>query len=242
MYQIALCDDEIKELDKVESMFADYCKMHRGCDFSIKRFIDADELLDMARKKKYLPEILFMDIYMPGKLGIQVAQELRELGSRCRIVFLTTSTEHALDAFGVDADQYLVKPVLEQNLFSVLDKLIEIVNKEQKKYLSLRIDNKFHRIAVSDIVFCEAQKKYQCIHLADGTSHILRMTMAKVFDMLSIYREFAKVGISFVVNLDHVDCLSARELQMDNGEKVYLPRGSYQSLRERYFAYYCEEE
>ena len=60
--------------------------------------------------------------------------------------------------------------------------------------------------------------------------------------MLSVYPEFAKAGISYIVNLEHVDSINTHELLLDNGEKIYLPRGSYQPLREKYFRYYCEEE
>ena len=242
MYQIALCDDEAAALDKIENMFKVYCKKHTEPVFLVKRFSDADELLHATHDKGYMPDILFMDIYMPGKLGIDVARELRNMGNKCHIIFITSATEYALDAFRVDADQYLVKPVLEEELFPVLDKVFDSMDREQKKYLPLRIDNSIHRIALREIVFCEAQKKYQCIYLENGTKHLLRMTMARIYDMLSAYPEFVKVGISYIVSLEHIDSINTRELMLDNGEKIYLPRGSYQSLRERYFGYYCEEE
>lgn len=242
MYRIALCDDEIEELDKSEKILKDYQRQHADYDFSIERFNDADELLRMVKRKEYVPDLLFMDIYMPGTLGIEAAKEMREMGNQCRIIFLTTSIDHALAAFRVEASQYLVKPVQKKELFLVLDKLLHELDKEQKRYLPLQIENKIHRIALQDIVFCEAQKKCQYIYLSDGTKYLVRMTMTKIYEMLSGYPEFVKVGISYIANLEHVVSLSTRELQLDTGEKIYLPRGSYQPLRERYFAYYFEEE
>lgn len=242
MYRIALCDDEMEELDKSESILESYREQHAAYDFSVERFEDVNELLRQVREKEYVPDLLFMDIYMPHKHGIEAAKELREMGNRCRIVFLTTSMDHALDAFRVEASQYLIKPVQKKEMFPLLDKLLAEIEKEQKKYLPFRIENKIYRIALSDIVFCEAQKKCQCIYLSDGGEYLVRMTMAKICDMLSAYPEFVKVGISYIVNLEHVESLSTRELQMDNGRKVYLPRGSYQFFRERYFDYYFEEE
>ena len=242
MYQIALCDDEIMELDKVEEMLESYRKQQNGYDFSIRRFTHADGLLQFVRGEGYVPDLIIMDIYMPGKMGIEAAKELREMGNECRIIFLTTSREYALEAFRVDAGQYLVKPVMEEEMFPVLDKLLQQVDREQKKYVPFRIHDRIHRVSVHDIVFCEAQKKCQYMYLSDGTQYVLRMTMARIYDMLCGYPEFVKVGISYIANLDHIESLNARELQMDNGEKIYLPRGSYQPLRERYFDYYCEEE
>ena len=100
-----------------------------------------------------------MDIYMPGKLGTDASRELRSMGNNGRIIFLTSSREHALDAFGVDASQYLVKPITEETLFPVLDKILGDMEEARRKYLLLRIDGKIQRVAVDEIVYCEADRK-----------------------------------------------------------------------------------
>lgn len=242
MYQIALCDDENEELDRMEIILGIYRKQHAGCDFSIDRFRDADELLEMVREQKYAPNLLFMDIYMPGKLGVDAAKELREMGNSCQLVFLTTSKEFALEAFRVGAVQYLVKPVSDKDIVPVLDQFAKEMEEEEKKYLLLRVDNTIRKLALSDIVYCEAQKKCQCMYMADETKIVLRLTMAKVCEMLSGYRAFVRVGVSYVVNLEHIISLNAKELLMDNKKTIYLPRGAYQGLRDQYFDYYCEAD
>lgn len=240
MYQIALCDDELAELAKTEKMLNNYQEQHTEMDFKIQSFQSADKLLCAVREEHYTPDLLLLDIYMPEKIGITAAQELRSMGSRGRIVFLTTSKEHALDAFSVEASQYLVKPVSEEKLFLVLNKLFEDMEKEHTKYLLLKTDGKIHRIAINEIVYCEAQKKKQCLQLADGTQALLHMTMKNIWEMLSCYDEFVRVGISYIINLEHLKSLNSQEMKLDNGDTLFLPRGSYQSLREKYFQYYCE--
>lgn len=239
MYLIALCDDEKKELDKTENMLAAYQKEHPGCAFSIERFENAQELLQMVREKDYTPDLLLLDIYMPKKTGMLAAQELRDMGNEGRIIFLTSSVDHALEAFGVDASQYLVKPVTQRQLFSALDKFLSEIEEKQKRYLLLRIDGKIRRVAIEQILSCEAQGKRQCLYLMDGTQAILRMTIAELYKMLEQYEEFVRVGASYIVNLSHIDSLNAHELCLDNGKSIFLPRGAYQPLRERYFCYYC---
>ncbi len=241
MYRITICDDEPGELDKAEDLLRRYQKRHEEYRFVIDRFTDAEELVKRMKKEDYVTDLIFMDIYMPGRLGIDIVREMRDMGNVCRIIFLTTSKDFALDAFQVDADQYLVKPVQEKDFFLILDKLLSNLEREQKKYVCLRIDNKIHRIEVHDIVFCEGQKKRQCIWMADGSQYLIRMTMAKIYEKLSDFPEFVRVGVSYAVNLEHVESLNARELNMDNGKRIYLPRGSYASLRESYFGFYCEE-
>lgn len=111
---------------------------------------------------------------------------------------------------------------------------------ERRKYILVRIEGMLQRIAVDDIIYCEAQGKTQCMHFVNGSQSMLHITMAKIVEMLSPYTEFMRVGIAYVVNMEHIECINKLEIQMDTGKKIYLPRGSYQMLREKYFAYYCE--
>ena len=64
--QIALCDDETAELNKTEKILDAYEQKHTDADFIIERFKKADELLYMVREGKYLPHLIFMNVYMPG--------------------------------------------------------------------------------------------------------------------------------------------------------------------------------
>lgn len=120
MYLIALCDDESTELDKTEQILHSYEKEHPDVSVKIERFDTALALIEAIREKQYVPDLIILDIYMPHKTGIDAAYALREMGTKSRIVFLTTSKEHALDAFRVEAAQYLVKPLSENTLFPIL--------------------------------------------------------------------------------------------------------------------------
>lgn len=241
MYLIALCDDEVEQLHKTERMLAKYRENHSEESFRVESFENADLLLDLIEKGDYLPDLIMMDIYMPDKTGIEAAKQLRRMGNRSRIVFLTTSRDYALDAFEVDAAQYLVKPLSEEKLFPLLDRFMEAIGEERRRYILMRIEGMLQRIAVDDIVYCEAQGKIQYLHFENGTQCMLRVTMAKIVEMLSPYPEFMRVGVAYLVNMEHIECVGKLEIQMDTGKKIYPPRASYQAVREKYFAYYCGE-
>lgn len=246
--QIALCDDETEELKKTEEILGAYRQKHMSADFMIEHFESADELLFMVREGNYSPHLIFMDVYMPGEAGenipsgIEAARRLRDMGNGAKLVFLTTSKEHALDAFEVEAFQYVLKPVQPDKLFSLLDRFRKETEEERKKYILLRMEGKIMKVPVKDVVYCEAQGKHQYIYLADGTELIQNLTMAKLYEMCSVCRALVKVGVSYIVHLEHIDSLNAQEAQMDNGQKIYLPRGTYRCLREQYFDYYCGKE
>ncbi len=247
MYLIALCDDELAELEKTERLLGDYEKKHPGLDIITRCFENADELLYLVREENYMPDLIFMDIYMPDKesnsypLGMEAAKELRNMNYKGKIVFLTTSKEYALEAFDVDAMQYMVKPVAEDKLFSVLNSLLKEIEEEQKKYILLRIEGRLVRVSLNDIVYCEAQGKTQWLYLINGSRYLLHMTMTEIYELLSCYQEFIRIGVAFIVNLGYIGSLNAKEIYMDNGMKIYLPRGTYKGLREQYFNFYCRE-
>ncbi len=246
--QIALCDDETAELDKTEKILSEYEQKHMGLDFMVKRFESMDELLYMVREGEYSPHLIFMDIYMPGEtgesapLGIEAAKRLRDMGSRTKLIFLTTSKEHALDAFDVEASQYLIKPIQTDKLFSLLDRFRKEAEEEREKYILLRMEGMLKKVSLDDIVYCEAQGKRQCIYMADGTEVRQNLTMARIYDMCAACQELVKVGASYIVHLGHIASMNAQEARMDNGQRIYLPRGTYRLLREQYLDYYCGKE
>lgn len=244
-YLTALCDDETEELNKTEKLLNAYEKKHPQTDFIIECFESADELLYRMEDRNYAPDLIFMDIFMPGpggiseSMGMTAAKKLRNMGSRARLFFLTTSREYALEAFDVNASQYLLKPVTQERMFGVLDAFLENEEEERKKYILLKVEGRFVKVAVNDIVYCEAQGKIQCIHLSDGREYLQRMTMTELGTILSDYGEFVRVGSAFIVNLEYIDSMNARDVCLSGGKRIYLPRGAYKGLRERYLNYYC---
>ena len=237
MYRIALCDDEHAEVIKTQGILSNYKKRHPELDFETGIFENAEGLLSKMQSG-YSPDLILMDIYMKGKTGIEAVRELRAIGDKSRVIFLTTSEKHAVDAFRVEAAQYLVKPVLDEELFSLLDKQLEILNEERQKYVVLQVDNRTLRVMVHEIVYCEAQGKRQFLHLTDGTQLCVHMSMAGLEELFLPYEEIVRIGKWYIINMDHVEGLDSQAVQMDNELKLYLPRGAYQSLRKQYITYY----
>lgn len=237
MYRIAICDDEKAEIAKTQEMLNNYKKAHPELDFEIGVFKNADELL-LKVQEGYAPDLILMDIYMDGKTGIEAAEELHEMGNKSRVLFLTTSENHALKAFQVDAVQYLVKPVSEAKLFLLLDNQIEILDCEKQKYVTFERDNRTYRVMVRDIVYCESQRKNQYLHMTDGTQLCVRMPMTRLEELFLSYAGIVRIGKWYIVNLSHVESLGSQVAQMDNGDELYLSRGAYQTLRKQYISYY----
>lgn len=237
MYQIALCDDETTELHMIEQMLHSYRGHSIKDTLDVRAFESAEALLLAIEQESYAPDLIFLDIYMPTLSGLEAAKKLGEMEFPCLIIFLTSSTskDHALEAFDLNVFHYLVKPVSEESLFVALGRALAQSKKDTARYLLFQTENRLHRIAADDIVYCEAQRKRQCVYLKNGEQLILHTSMTRLCEMLAACQEFIKVGISYIINLKHVERLGTQVLQLDNGKEIYLPRGSYKPLSDWYF-------
>ena len=152
MLRIAFCDDETEILEELESLTEQYCA-DRGCRMEYQAFHSPLELLAAMEKGTYF-DAVFLDVLMPGENGISTARELRQTDQNIKIVFLTTSSEYAVDSYSVGAYFYQMKPLKKEIYSGLLDSLRAVCEKEQKKSLVVRTRNGITQI--SSIAKCAA--------------------------------------------------------------------------------------
>lgn len=239
MYRIAICDDDSKELNKAEQQLEEYKMIYEERNLTVSRFTAIEPLL-MEIENGNCFDLLLLDIYLPGLNGIEGYRKLQQKGIEYPVIFLTTSLDHAVSAFQVNAVQYLVKPVEQREFFSALDKAFLNIEMERGRHIILKINNGLRRINLRDILYCEAQNNHQVFHFTDSTKLSVKMTMTGLCEMVSEFPDFVRVGSAYMVNLSHVDSLNAKEIHLDSGDIIWIPRGSYSTLKERYFAFFCD--
>ena len=106
----------------------------RGVQADFFEYENGTSFLSAAAKEQFT--VLFLDIYMDGKNGIDVAKEFRKTDTTCLLIFTTTSTDHALEGFQVRAMHYLVKPYTERDIAALLDENSVPYSKAGKLYHS----------------------------------------------------------------------------------------------------------
>lgn len=239
LYMIALCDDEARELDQIEAFLAGYQEKRKGMKCQIRRFSSAEMLLEQIRERGYAPHLLLLDIFMPGKSGIEAAEELRKLGFGIPIIFLTTSTEHALNAYGVDAIQYLVKPLGQERFFHAMDTAVEQIGRRKENQITIKVPGGIRQVQPDEILYCETQRNYQVLHLPAEECRT-RMTAGKLWELLEQFPQFGRCGSSYILNMNHIVSLERDEIALDNGSRIYIPRYKAAEFRKGYFSYYFD--
>lgn len=155
------------------------------------------------------PDVLFLDIQMPGTSGIKLAETLSNLKTPPVVVFVTAFAEYAATAFELDAVDYVLKPVETKRLEKALDKVAAVMSvrapapvAERVMRLSVERGGKRAFIPVSDIVYIEAKADYSSVITVAG-SYLVNESISSLERRLAP-QGFMRVHRSFLVNLDDV--------------------------------------
>ncbi len=150
-------------------------------------------------------EVVLLDIQMPGMSGLEVARHLARLDPPPRIVFVTAHERHAVEAFELNALDYLLKPVRAERLAAALRKAavpdheqLEKAAEGPREYLSVAERNRIVLVPVRDILFLRAEQKYVTVR-TQAREHLVEEPL------IALEREFAASFVRI-----HRNCLVAR--------------------------------
>jgi len=151
-------------------------------------------------------DVMFLDIEMPGINGINFVKSLKR---HPKIIFVSAHTIFAVDAFEIEATDYLVKPVTFERFLRATEKIItpasEMYIGEPPKEASsifLKVDRRLVKIDLSSILYIEGMGDYLKVHQSEKI-YITYMTMSKMEDLLPSSR-FARIHRSTIINIDMI--------------------------------------
>ena len=242
MIRIAICDDELHECERAQSLLMKYVQEHPQYQTTVASFSAPFDLLSHVDEYGSF-NIYILDVYMAGMLGTEAARELRKLNDKGEIIFLTTSRDHAIDAFEVDAAQYLVKPYTESAFVSALEKVLNRLNVERRHNITLKSSKGVVRLFTRNIIFTETgRNNYQIIHMIKGEKLEVRMTSSELFILLSQSKVFVRCGASINLNLKYVRQIKKDMVILDSGEHLAFPYRSYPMLKEKFLQFQMSME
>lgn len=241
MVKIALCDNDFSDLEAIGVLLERY-RTERNRKLKVVMFHDPLELLSAMEEQSERFDILFLDILMPFQNGIETAAEIRQYNKDLKIIFLTSSLEFGVQAFSVNAYQYLLKPISVENFFPVMDALCEICDKERASSFLLHCKSGIVRVEPRQIEYCEIINRTLLFHLTSGQVLECTGNMGEMYDHLAHYGCFLRVHRSYFINMDYVRQLSYRSITMSCLDEIPLPRGKYNEVKRIFLAHAFQEE
>jgi len=222
-YKIAVCDDSDADRQYVMNLVEKWAKT-AGANLSVSAFASGEEFLFQYQDHGDY-DILLLDIEMGRMDGVALAKELRRENETIQIVFITGYSDYISEGYEVSALHYLIKPVKEEKLFSVLDRAAEKL-RTNEKVLTFEAGGELVRVPVYRIRFADVRLNYVTIHAGEDVT--VKMTLGQVAELLD--ERFYRVGRSAIVNLTRVNRVTRTEIHMDDGSVVPLPRGAYEGI------------
>lgn len=222
--EIAVCEDDKDEQRRLVSLIEEIDGL---CDCAV--FPSGEAFLMTFQEGKY--DLVFMDIYMGGITGIETVASLRQTDDSVPVAFVTTSSEHTLESYRLDAIKYIEKPVTEKNVRELLE--LAHLKKENRPQLRLRQDGEEVGVPFDRILYAEQSGHDLLLHLTAGDT--LRVSGERLdeaeqqFDRRSFFRchKSYLVNLAFVVRLDR----DLMVFTMKDGENVHIRRESLAEAR-----------
>lgn len=237
---IAVCEDSLSEIAQIETLLNAYQAAHPELRLQTEMFKTAEQLLQALKAGKGY-DVFLLDILLPGMDGIALSRELRAKGSIGVIIFLTATRDYAFEAFGVRAADYLLKPLVEKEMFLAMDRAVEeLSSREEASYTLVKTTESDRIINLADIVAVEVQGHTLCYYLASGEvlkSKVLRVSFSSATASLMADARFIKPHQSFLINAGHVSSVSQKKFIMDNGMDIPVSRLRYTEVKNQYMDY-----
>lgn len=235
MIKIAFCDDEMEVLHQMNGLLDRY-RVERNEDITYAAFQSPFELLTEI-EKGIRPDILFLDVVMPGQNGMDVAKEIRQYDTNVKIIFLTSSPEFAVESYTVGAYFYQLKPIWEESFFRLMDSVLSECEKKKKNSLILHSKDGITRINLQQLEYCEVLGRKLLFHLENGAVLEGAGSLDDLAGQLMQYCNFFRPHRSFLVNMEYIQNISSRSIKMVNDAVIPIPHGKCSEIKNTYMEY-----
>ncbi|MFZ2258857.1 MAG: LytTR family DNA-binding domain-containing protein [Clostridiaceae bacterium] len=224
--KIAVCDDIDSERQLLISMIkAEYAT----CECTP---YDSGEALlwDFENGKHH--DIFFLDIYMNGINGVEVAKRIRSSNPDALLIFVSSSNDFYRESYDLYAFNYLIKPMVKEKLSEVLHHATVHLGKEMNPVVQFSFDNDLYTIRCSQLLYLVSDKHIVNFHMTNGET---LKSYGKMDDLISQLpaKVFVRCHQSYIVNLKHVTGMTAGEFMLGN-IKVPISRKYSSHAREQY--------
>lgn len=224
---IAVCDDERIFRVKILELLENYKKEH-FLTFEILEFSSGEELLN------YKNDIflVFLDVEMPGRNGMEIAKLIKEKKENILIVFLTSHSEMMQKAFQVKAFRYLLKPLRHRDFLECMESAMKEM-KASKVLLS--VDGIQKVVNLKEIQYIEAGEKNTFIR-TKSTTYESKYTMTEWVNILAD-GHFFRCHKTYYINLAFVDEIHKEYAVLYNKERVAVSRRSRKEFNQKLLDY-----
>ena len=235
-YRVAIVDDSTTDAEFVQGILNRWDEQ-RQADIRAEVFPSAEAFLFRYAEDKDW-DVLLLDIEMGNMDGVTLAKRIRQANDSVQIIFVTGFADYISEGYEVAALHYLMKPVKQDKLFSVLDRAVAAMQKTERVIL-LPVGAEMLRLPISQVQYVEAFSHTVAIITVTDTIQV-KMPISEVERMLG--EGFIRCHRSYLVGLKHISRLSKTEVILDNGKALPLSRSAAPLVHKAFISYYTGDK
>lgn len=237
--KIVVCDDNAEDLETVDRLLDRYGKAAADRSLVVEKFQNASVLyngiLQGARADLYI-----LDMIMAEQTGIDIGSLLRTTGFEGMIIYITSSDDFALDAYGVHAARYLLKPVSEESFFEAMDFALSYKKVEKDPLFPVKTKEGTVAVPYSKIEYIENYARSLNVRLTDAElirSIFIRKSFDEEIREIAADRSFLQVHKSFLINMNYVKRLEQTDIVMESGIHVPISKARAADVKKEYLLF-----
>lgn len=218
MIKIAICDDENSIVNEIERVLFTLCK-REGIKIDIDAFYSGESLEDAIRQGENY-DLLYLDIHMKGKNGIETAKNIRKMDENTLIIFVSGYEKYWMELFRLDVFTFVKKPI-DQGAFEKI--FLEAHQKicDKRFYFSFHFRNEEYKIPCNEIFYFESCSRQIVVHLKNHGKEIFNAKLSDVVIKLADGKvPFLRIHQSYLVNYHFIKTRSKTEVTLVDGTKL----------------------
>lgn len=220
MVKIAICDDETVIASGIEDMLLKICQ-RQGIAVDTEVFFSGEELeREFQKKDRY--DLLYLDIQMKGKNGIEAAKNIRKIDENVLLIYVSGYDKYLMELFRLDVFSFIKKPVDEAEFEKTFLDAIEKIS-SRNFYFTYRYKSEEHKVPCYEIMFLESCGRQIQIHLKNGEIEFFNGKLNDAEKQLAEGKvPFLRIHQSFLVNYHLIKSRSKTEVTLVNGRKLSI--------------------
>lgn len=238
LLRIAYCDDEPENGRKMQE-FISQLEVQTDIEFAFDYYISGIVLLENLENKPDYYDVVFLDMEMPQLNGIELAERIRGLVSGDVIIsFLTSYPEYMQQSFGVQAFQYLLKPLSYESFKKEIIRTIDFLKKDDRSILVIaQSSGREVVLRLKNIIAIEKQKGNAVMEISLEKGVTIAKGNITDYEKILLENNFIRVSRNCIVNMRYIHSFFGQEIEMTNGKRVEMSRRKVTEIKEMFTKY-----
>lgn len=238
MIYIAICDDEEKTVIELKQRVVTLLRENKIVA-TISEYSQSKLLQYDIEEGKYF-DLILSDIEMPNMDGMKLAAYLKRYLPEALVIFITSHTKYAVDAFELSIFRYVPKSALELRLNHAILDAIKLINSKSDRVYHIDMPSRVEKIPYQKILYIEREGKNSIIAMTDGSTTSVRKSLTNVMKELDS-EDFVYIDRGNIVNIQYIMKIKDGNVELENGVRLLASHAKIEQIKKKISEYWGEK-